>query len=157
MRWEAQPRRRLTMGGRFEPLRVGVVGCEKVSRGYGDSLRTRPDLVQIAGAFDLDHERTKAFIERYGRRAYDCYDDPLDDDEVEAIVSLTVDHAHAEVSSAALEAGKQVHSEKPLATNRRDGRRLPLISWEGAGLPSVRPRHEGRGGDAFIYRVEVGE
>lgn len=45
----------------------------------------------------------------------------LADSSIELIVNLTPPNAHAEVSCAALEAGKHVYSEKPLATNRGEG------------------------------------
>jgi predicted dehydrogenase len=108
----------------FEPLRVAVVGCGDISRGYGDSLKTRPDRVKIAGAFDVDADRAKAFVEKYGGRAYNSLKDVIDDPDVEAVVNLTSHLAHAEVSAAALSAGKHVHSEKPLAGTREDGKHL---------------------------------
>src|SRR5688572_20460955 len=48
----------------------------------------------------------------------------LADPSIEIIVNLTPPNAHAVVSYAALEAGKHVYSEKPLATNRTDGAQL---------------------------------
>jgi predicted dehydrogenase len=108
----------------FEPLRVAVVGCGDISQGYGTSLKTRPDRIEIAGAFDLDPDRARAFVKEYGGRVYDDLKSVIADPDVEAVVNLTSHLAHAEVSAAALSAGKHVHSEKPLAATREDGKHL---------------------------------
>ena len=49
------------------------------------------------------------------------------------VVNLTIHEAHAGVSRAALEAGKHVHSEKPLATTREDAAQLVALA-RGRGL-----------------------
>ncbi len=108
----------------FEPLRTVVVGCGDISRGYGDSLRTRPDRIELVGAFDVDSGRAKDFVKQYGGRVYDDLKEVTADQDVELVVNLTSHLAHAEVSAAALSAGKHVHSEKPLAATREDGKRL---------------------------------
>src|SRR5438270_1840312 len=48
----------------------------------------------------------------------------MGDPGIEAVLNLTVPLVHAEISLAALAAGKHVYSEKPLATNREDGWRI---------------------------------
>ena len=114
----------------FEPMRVAVVGCGDISKGYGNSLKTRPDRIKIVGAFDLDTDRARAFVENYGGSVYNSLEDVIADADVETVVNLTAHHAHAEVSSAALSAGKHVHSEKPLAATRDDGRNLLNLAEE---------------------------
>src|SRR5262245_12936485 len=80
--------------------------------------------VRIAGATDVDATLSAAFVERFGGVAYPTLDHVLDDPGVDAIVNLTFPAAHAEVTTAALEAGKHVHSEKPLAGNYPAARSL---------------------------------
>ena len=108
----------------FKPLRVAVVGCGNISGAYGSSLKTKPDVVQIMGAFDVLTDQAKAFVNNYGGCVYEKIEDVIADPEVEVIINLTSHHAHAKVSSMALSAGKHVHSEKPLATTRSDGKML---------------------------------
>jgi predicted dehydrogenase len=55
---------------------------------------------------------------------YPSLDHVLDEPAVDAIVNLTYPGVHAEVTTAALEAGKHVHSEKPLAANYAIARSL---------------------------------
>lgn len=112
----------------FEPLRVAVVGCGNIAGGYGRSLSTRPDLVQIAGAFDVDQAKVKAFTGEFGGKGYLTLDALLANPDIEAVINLTAHYAHADVSAQAMQAGKHVHSEKPLAGTREDGRRLLDLS-----------------------------
>ena len=51
-------------------------------------------------------------------------DDLLADPAVDIVVNLTVHHAHVEVTSRALEAGRHVYSEKPLALHPGEARAL---------------------------------
>ena len=48
----------------------------------------------------------------------------LSDPEIQIVLNLTTPEAHAEVSLAALNAGKSVYSEKPLAVTREDGKAI---------------------------------
>jgi predicted dehydrogenase len=106
-----------------EPLRVAIVGCGNISSGYANSLKTRPEKVALLGATDVDPTRARDIVQSHGGVAYPDLTAALSDTRVEAIINLTAHHAHAEVTAAALEAGKHVHSEKPLAGTLEDGRR----------------------------------
>ena len=97
-----------------QPLRVAVVGCGNISAAYGETMSAY-DSVRILGATDIDQALSAAFVERFGGVAYPSLEDVLGDANVDAIVNLTFPAAHAEVTTAALHAGKHVHSEKPLA------------------------------------------
>ncbi|MBM3264117.1 MAG: Gfo/Idh/MocA family oxidoreductase [candidate division Zixibacteria bacterium] len=112
----------------FEPLRVAVAGCGNISGGYGRRLTTRPELVRIVGAFDVDGEKAKTFTEAFGGKVYTDLDVLLGASDVEAVINLTSHHAHTDVSARSMQAGKHVHSEKPLAGNREDGKRLLDLS-----------------------------
>src|SRR5262245_63860751 len=80
--------------------------------------------VRIAGATDGDRALSSAFVDRFGGVIYPSLDDVLGDPAVDAIVNLTFPAAHADVTTAALTAGKHVHSEKPLAGSYAAARSL---------------------------------
>lgn len=113
-----------------DPLRVAIVGCGNISGGYANSLKKKPEKVTIIGATDVDPARAEAFAESHGVAAYADLDALLADERVETVINLTAHHAHAEVTRAALKAGKHVHSEKPLAGTLEDGRRCVALSEE---------------------------
>ena len=106
-----------------QALRVAIVGCGNISGPYGETMSAYPD-VRIAGATDVDRSLSAAFVERFGGIDYPSLDAVLGDSHVDAIVNLTSHGVHADVTTAALNAGKHVHSEKPLAASYETARSL---------------------------------
>jgi predicted dehydrogenase len=106
-----------------ERLRVAVVGCGNISGAYGETIGAYPSL-RIVGATDVDPALSAEFVARFGGVAYPSLGDLLADPAVDAVVNLTFPAVHAEVTAAALEAGKHVHSEKPLAPTYAEARAL---------------------------------
>ncbi|HEY4247373.1 MAG TPA: Gfo/Idh/MocA family oxidoreductase [Lacunisphaera sp.] len=105
------------------PLRVVVVGCGNIAGGYGEAMLRRPE-IKIIGASDIDHSRTVAWTQKFGGYAYPSLDDVLADPQIEAVVNLTIQHAHVDVITQCLNAGKHVHTEKPLASTYAEARAL---------------------------------
>jgi predicted dehydrogenase len=103
--------------------RIAIIGCGFVSDYYLASLRLHPQL-DVAGVFDRDPERSAAVARTHAVPAYASLEQILDDRSVGLVVNLTSPESHFEVSAACLEAGKSVYSEKPLATDLADARRL---------------------------------
>ena len=101
--------------------KIAIVGCGNISDIYLENcLAFGLDLVACT---DMDMSRAEAKAELFGVAARPL-DEVLADSSIELIVNLTPPSVHAEVSRAALNAGKHVYSEKPLATNRTDGAQL---------------------------------
>ncbi|MGW5715358.1 Gfo/Idh/MocA family protein [Amycolatopsis sp. NPDC003865] len=105
------------------PVGVGIVGTGVISGTYLENLTSFPD-VRVLRVADLDAGRAAARAAEYGVPASGTVAELLDDPEVEIVVNLTVPAAHVDVGLAALEAGKHVWAEKPLALDRQTGRKL---------------------------------
>ncbi len=105
------------------PVGVGIVGAGVISGTYLENLTSFPD-VRVLRVADLDPGRAAARAAEYGVPRPGPVAELLDDPEVEIVVNLTVPAAHVEVGLAALEAGKHVWTEKPLALDRQTGRKL---------------------------------
>jgi len=106
-----------------EPVRVGLIGCGAISGAYLSGARSFPVLSVVACA-DIDRAAAERKAAEFGVPRVCSVDELLGDDGVDVVLNLTVPKAHAEVSLAALGAGKHVYSEKPLAVTRGDGRRI---------------------------------
>ena len=104
------------------PVRVGVVGCGIIARRYVEDSVAFDTWRPVACA-DLDPGVAQAFAGAHGLRP-GTVEELVADPEVELVLNLTPPTAHAAVTRAALDAGKHVYSEKPLATSVGEGRTL---------------------------------
>ncbi|RFC63478.1 gfo/Idh/MocA family oxidoreductase [Fulvimarina endophytica] len=93
--------------------------------------------VRLACLCDTPRERADAFADQFGfERATDDWRDLVASPDVD-IVSITTPNAlHCEMALAAIEAGKHVHCEKPLALTLEDARRMAEAA-ERAGVVTL--------------------
>ena len=96
-------------------IKIGIIGCGKIAQ-----VRHIPEYaanphVEIAGFYDLNRERAEELAKKYGAAAYASYEELLADGEIDAVSVCAANNAHAEISIAALKAGKHVLCEKPMA------------------------------------------
>jgi predicted dehydrogenase len=113
-----------------EPVTVGVVGL-----GYwGPNLvRNLHELhaAEVAYVCDLQQEALDAIGRRYpGIRRTTSYEELLGDEALEAVAIATTVGTHYELAAAALEAGKHVFVEKPLASSSAEGVALIRLAEE---------------------------
>ena len=120
------------------PLGIGIVGTGNIAGGYAVDALTHPEIRLVAVA-DLDRGRAEAFGAAHGCRVHASVDDLLADASVDVVVNLTIHQAHHEVTKRALEAGRHVYSEKPLAL-RQPRHASSLTSLLRAGFASGAPR-----------------
>ena len=103
---------------------VGIVGCGHVSLQYLEGFKTLPSL-EVVGCFDVDRNQSRQRAAAFGiPRIYRTLEELLSDPLVEIVLNITPPLVHYGISKAALEAGKHVFSEKPLAPTREQARHL---------------------------------
>ncbi|RCV47965.1 Gfo/Idh/MocA family protein [Marinitenerispora sediminis] len=102
--------------------RIGIIGTGAVFPAYARGLAALPGLTVVRVA-DLDEERSRTAAAEWGIPAWGSAADLLADPGVDVVVNITTPAAHAALTDAALEAGKHVYVEKPLAVTTRDARR----------------------------------
>ena len=90
-------------------------------------ILTHPGIRLVAAA-DLDPARAATFAAANDCRAHGSLKDLLADEAVDIVVNLTVHHAHFEVTKRALEAGRHVYSEKPLALRSSEAHELVQLA-----------------------------
>lgn len=107
----------------MKTTKIGVVGCGNICGIYFQNATKTFDILEVKACADLLEERAKAKADEIGCAAM-TVEELLTDPEIEIVLNLTIPKAHAEVAFKAIEAGKSVHNEKPLAISREDGKKM---------------------------------
>jgi UDP-2-acetamido-3-amino-2,3-dideoxy-glucuronate N-acetyltransferase len=106
------------------PPRVAVIGCGMWGRNH---VRTFADLGALAAVHDQDEVAAQAMASQHGVPARRL-DAILSDEDIDAVVVAAPAVRHHELASAALEAGKHVLVEKPIALDVADAERLCVLA-----------------------------
>lgn len=107
----------------MEKVRIGIVGCGKISSIYFKNCKSFSALEVVACA-DLNVARAQASAEEHGIPKACSVEELLADPSIELVINLTIPAAHSSVCIQALEAGKHVYVEKPLAVTREEGQQI---------------------------------
>ena len=121
-------------------LGVGVIGAGEIGTVHGENLARRTMRARVAAVMDVDGERAERLASACGARAYSDAAALMADPAVDAVLIATPDATHADLTIAAIEAGKPALCEKPLATTAADaqgvlraelaaGRRLTQVGF----------------------------
>jgi predicted dehydrogenase len=114
------------------PVGIGFIGAGVISDTYLENLTSFPD-TRVLAIGDLFADAATAKAEKYGVSVAGGPDVVLQHPDVEIVVNLTIPAAHAEVALQAIDAGKHVWNEKPLALDRVSAKAL-LDRADAAGL-----------------------
>lgn len=135
-----------------ETIGIGMIGYAFMGRAHSHAWRTvdavfdaalRPELVAVCGR---DQEKVRAMARRYGWGTSETeWERVIERDDVQLIDICTPSAHHAVIATAALEAGKHVLCEKPLAGSLSDAEAMTEAA-ENAG------RNGARAMVAFNYR-----
>ncbi|MFC0215269.1 Gfo/Idh/MocA family protein [Paenibacillus chartarius] len=136
-------------------VKVGIIGTGNISGIYLKNGSVYQSYEVVACA-DLDVERAKAKAAEYGIRGCSV-EELLADPDIELVINLTIPAAHADVCLQALEAGKHVYVEKPLAVTREQGRAvLELAERQGLRVGCAPDTFLGGGIQTCIELIEEG-
>ena len=106
-------------------LRIGVIGCGSVSNRYLPQLLSS-SLLQVVSLCDIKYDRAVNQNQKYNVNAatYPHIDKMLAGVEFDMMVTITDMQVHGELNKIALNAGKHVWSEKPMANTYKEGKAL---------------------------------
>ena len=109
-------------------LRVGFIGCGGIANGkHFPGMEQQKEAADMVAFCDLVRERAERAAAKYGTpdaKVYTDYRELLADGSIDAVFVLTPNVSHCEITCAALEAGKHVLCEKPMAATEADARRM---------------------------------
>ncbi len=115
--------------------KVAVIGYGGMGGWHVDHIQNS-DVVELAGIYDIKEERQELARSR-GIRAYSSREELLADPEIEMVTVATPNDVHEEIAIAALEAGKNVLSEKPVTLSLESLERMIAASKKAGKIFSV--------------------
>jgi predicted dehydrogenase len=96
-------------------IRIGFIGVGGIARLHQLGYRDHPR-AEVHALCDVDEAQLRRRAEEWGiRKTYTDYRRLLEDPDVDAVEVMTPHHLHAPIGVAALEAGKHVSLQKPMA------------------------------------------
>ena len=101
-------------------IRVGVIGCGSISRQRHVYEYAHNKDVEIIGYYDFKKDRAEAMAKDFGGKVYDTAEELINDSNIDAVSVCVANAFHAENTIAALNTGKHVLCEKPMATTYED-------------------------------------
>ena len=111
------------------PLKVGIIGTGGIATGAHIPGYQATQGVELYAACDVLKDRVEAMAERFNiPHVYTDYKEMLKDPEVDVVSVCTPPFAHKEVTIAALEAGKHVLCEKPMALDGDEAQQM-VDAW----------------------------
>jgi len=102
---------------------VGIIGSGHAGSVHAQVLST-DSRIELLGVADVNRGAAEALATRYGAKPYDDHKALIDRDSIEAVFITSPNAFHAEQSLDAIRRAKHVFSEKPMATNTADARRI---------------------------------
>ncbi|MDB5054653.1 MAG: oxidoreductase, NAD-binding domain protein [Bacilli bacterium] len=106
---------------------IAIIGCGGIANGKHLPSLSKLKNVEIVAFADILIEKAQEAAAKYGvegAKVYADYKELLQDASIEIIHVCTPNDSHAEITIAALEAGKHVMCEKPMAKTAADARRM---------------------------------
>lgn len=108
-----------------EKIKIGIIGTGHMGQYHVNVARQLSDAV-LVGVYDADPERRKVISEKYETKAFDSVTGILS--EADAVIVAAPTYLHHEISREALNLGKHVLVEKPIAENVEQARELVALA-----------------------------
>lgn len=109
-------------------LRIGIIGCGGIAKGkHLPGLKSCADLAEMVYFCDLVKERAEQAAKAYGTpdaKVCTDYKELLADKSIDVVHVCTPNRSHSFITVDALEAGKHVMCEKPMAINSEEAQKM---------------------------------
>ena len=108
----------------MEKLRFGILGCGTIGDVHARAI-SELDIAELVAFCDPNEQRADEYTKRHSaKRYYLNYGEMLSAEDIDAVAICTPSGMHAEQAITALNAGKHVLLEKPMALNEKDAKAI---------------------------------
>ena len=133
-----------------EKIKVGIIGCGGIANGKHLPALRQLDNVEIVAFCDLIEEKAQNAAKEYGApgaKVYKDYKELLKDENIVSVHVCTPNKSHSFITIDALDSGKHVLCEKPMAKTAAEAKKmleaakrnnkLLTIGYQGRYMPEV--------------------
>ncbi len=133
---------------------VGIIGTGSIAQGQHMPAYARlSDKVQIVAVADVNEANARTAAEKFNvPHVYTDYRELLQRDDIHAVSVTTPNYLHKDATIAALEAGKHVLCEKPLARNAQEAREMVRTARRTGKILQVALQWRYTGVAQFLYK-----
>ncbi len=147
-----------------DKLKIGIIGCGGIASGKHMPNLDKIDEVEMVAFCDIVEERAVKAEGRFGARGakiYTDYRELLKDESIDVVHVCTPNRSHAEITVAALEAGKHVMCEKPMAKTYAEAKQMLEASIRTGKKLTIGYQQRWRGDSQYLKEMvaadELGE
>ena len=111
----------------MKKVKIGVIGCGGIANGKHLPSYSKNEKAQLVAFCDIVPERANKALKEYGAegaKVYVDYTELLRDESIDAVLVLTHNSEHCRITVDALDAGKHVMCEKPMAMNYAEAKAM---------------------------------
>lgn len=94
---------------------IAIIGCGAITTWRHAPECANNENINLCGVYDINLERAKIVAEQFGTKAYNTYEEVLDDSAVDGVIISVANKFHCEMTLKAFESEKHVLCEKPIA------------------------------------------
>jgi predicted dehydrogenase len=137
-------------------LKVGMIGCGGIAVSKHIPSLAKIQSVELAAFCDADEGRARRIAVDFGApeaAIYTDYKELLRDETIDVVHICTPNASHAEVSLAALAAGKHVNCEKPMAKTGAEARAMYAASLNTDKKLTISYQNRFRPDSQFLYKA----
>lgn len=111
----------------MEKIKIGIIGCGFIANRKHLPMMTQHEDVEVVAFCDIILERAVASAKKYGvpdAKVYENYRDLVAREDIDVVHVCTPNSSHSEITVAALQSGKHVMCEKPMAINSAEAKSM---------------------------------
>ena len=108
-------------------LKVGIIGCGGIANGKHMPSLSKVKQCEMVAFCDIIVDRAEAAAKKFGTpdaKVYEDYKELLKDESIDVVHVCTPNRSHSFITVDALEAGKHVMCEKPMAINSVEAKKM---------------------------------
>ncbi len=139
-----------------EKLKVAIIGCGGIANGKHLPSLSKLKEVEIVAFCDIEMEKAKNAAQKYGTKeacVYEDYKQLLKDPTIDVVHVCTPNISHAEISIAAMESGKHVMCEKPMAKTYEEAKAMVEASERTGKKLTIGYNNRFRQDSQYLHKV----